>query len=199
MLRELLTQHHKDSGDSLLKMSEKIGVSKAAVASWLKGNRSPTPMSIRKVCRGLGWSIETEEMLLGIRKSQRIEEVTAPVVSEYRHRLTDEFWDLMGELEAEFPDNFLEIPETDERLIRIREIIGANDRSASKKYDKQKVEAIRIERDISGMELSRMLGLREKWYTATFRRNEIFSERNAHMLAEALGVSPEDFLKGDGE
>lgn len=190
MFKSMIKEHIKQTGDSLSQVARKVGVSKATVAHWVSGDRTPSKLSIRKVCRGLGWDEETEAVLLGLSEK--------PEFKIKRKTLTDEFWALIRDIELNVPDGLRGVPEDDERLMRIREIVGAKQNIQFTIYDKQKVEELRIEHGYSGNQISELMGYGRSWYNGTFKKSESFSDFHARKLAEIFGVSVNDLVK-EGE
>lgn len=191
MFAEMIREYMDETGDSFGQLAQKVGVSKAAVAHWVTGNRTPSRLSIRKVCRGLGWDLETEARLLSTL------EKPVEVTTYSRATLTDEFWDLLRDLEKDFPRGLRSVSETDERLIRIREIVGAETNKRQSIYDKQKVEELRIEYGYDGNHMSRLMGYSKSWYNSTFKKSETFSDRNARKIAKIFGVDVQELVRED--
>lgn len=192
---EMIREHMKQSGDSFSKVARKVGVSKATVAHWVSGDRTPSKLSVRKVCRGLGWDIETEAILLGMSDGPKRNIGANPEFK--RDKLTDEFWRLVRDIELTVPDGLKGVPEDDERLMRIREIVGAARKKQTTIYDKQKVEKLRIKHGYSGNHMSELMGYGRSWYNGTFKKNERFPDFHARKLAEIFGVSVNDLVRED--
>ena len=194
MFKTMIKEHIKQSGDSLSQVARKVGVSKATVAHWVSGDRTPSKLSIRKVCRGLGWDEETEAVLLGLLDKPK------PKKPEYitkRDKLTDEFWALLWEIERTVPDGLRGVSEDDERLMRIREIVGAKPNIQFTIYDKRKVEELRIKHGYSGNQISELMGYGRSWYNGTFKKNERFPDFHARKLAEIFGVDINELVRED--
>lgn len=194
MFKSMIKEHIKQTGDSLSQVARKVGVSKATVAHWVSGDRTPSKLSIRKVCRGLGWDDETEAVLLGLSEKPKCKK---PEFKNKRKMLTDEFWALIRDIELNVPDGLRGVPEDDERLMRIREIVGATKNTQFTIYDKQKVEELRIEHGYSGNQISELMGYGRSWYNGTFKKSESFPDCHARKLAEIFGVSINDLVKED--
>ena len=191
MFAEMIREYMEQSGDSFSQLANRVGVSKAAVAHWVTGNRRPSRLSVRKVCRRLGWDMETEARLLGMfEKSDRKPKFE-------RDTLTDEFWRLMWELESNFPQGSRSVPENDKRLMRIRELVGAEPNKEVTIYDKQKVEELRIEYGYDGNQMSELMGYSKSWYNSTFKKSETFTRAHARKLAEIFGVDVDDLVRED--
>lgn len=191
MFTEMIREYLEESGDSLNQLAHKVGVSKAAVAHWVTGNRTPSRLSVRKVCRGLGWDMETEARLLGMFEKADKE----PNLK--RDTLTDEFWGLVWELEKNFPQGLRSVPENDVRLMRIRELVGAEPNKKFTIYDKQKVEELRIEHGYDGNQISELMGYSKSWYNSTFKKSETFTDAHARKLAKIFGVNVNELIRED--
>lgn len=194
MFKTMIKEHIKQSGDSLSQVARKVGVSKATVAHWVSGDRTPSKLSIRKACRGLGWDEETEAVLLGLLEKPKRKK---PEYTIKRDKLTDEFWRLVWEIERTVPGGLSGVSEDDERLMRIREIVGAKKNIQFTIYDKQKVEELRIKSGYSGNQISELMGYGRSWYNGTFKKSERFPDFHARKLAEIFGVSVNDLIKED--
>lgn len=182
MIGELIKYYREELGYSVVQLAHKIGVHPSTIENWEKGLTEPSQLSIAKVSRALGWKNDIKHELL----------IATRTESGKRIKLTDEFYDILHELEREFKSCSY-IPEDDPRLHQLRIMVGA-DTLKSHGYDKKKVEKLRIKNNISRIDISVSLGRSKTWFTNTFLQgSKVFTKQEAEMFAEFFGVDVEEF------
>lgn len=182
MIGELIKKHRGELGYSVTQLARMVGVHRSTVEKWEKGVTKPSPLSIAKVSRALGWRSEVRHNLLKANHSK----------DGKRIKLTDEFYDILHELEDEF-GNTCSVPEDDPRLHKLRFMLEV-DTLETHGYDKKKVEKLRIKHNISRHDLSLALGRSRGWFTSSFLKGtKVFTKKEAEMFADFFEVDIKEF------
>lgn len=182
MIGELIKNYREELGYSVTQLARIVGVQRSTVVNWEKGLTKPSPLSIAKVSRALGWKSGVRENLLRANQSK----------GGKRIKLTDEFYVILHELEGEF-GSCTHIPEDDPRLHQLRLMLEV-DTLESHGYDKKKVEKLRIKNNVSRRDLSIAVGRGVGWFTGTFLKgSKVFTKSEAEMFADFFEVEVEVF------
>ena len=182
MIGELIKNYREELGYSVAQLARIVGVNRSTVENWEKGLTKPSQLSIAKVSRALGWRSDVRQNLLKDSHSK----------GGKRIKLTDEFYDILHELEDEFKST-CHVPEDDPRLHKLR-VMMASENLDSHGYDKKKVEKMRAKHSISKRDLSVALGRSNSWFTATFLKgSKVFTKKEAEMFADFFEVDIKEF------
>lgn len=182
MVGEAIKYHREKLGYSVVQLAHMIGVHHSTVHSWEKGLTKPSQINIAKVSRALGWSSEVRHKLL----------ISSQRKGGKRIKLTDEFYNILHELEVEFGSTCF-IPEDDPRLYKLRVMMGSESLE-SHGYDKKKVDKMRAKHNISKRDLSLALGRSNSWFAGTFLKgSKVFTKKEAEMFADFFEVDVKEF------
>lgn len=178
MMNELIKRHREERGYSVTQLASKIGVHPSTLSKWEKGLTEPSEMYIGKITR-----------VLGLKNGSL---TPARIKGNKRITLTDEFYVILHELEREF-GSCSYIPEDDHRLNQLRIMMGVKTLQ-SQGYNKEKVDKLRGERNITRRGLSLALGRSLSWFSGSFMKGQkVFTKQEAEMFAEFFGVDVKEF------
>ena len=184
MIAELIKNRRLELGFTITSLSHVIGVTHGTISSWERGLAKPSQLNLAKLARALEWNQEVRFDLLRLNENK----------GGKRLKLTEEFYDLLHELEDEFK-SMTSAPEDDERLDELRMMVGT-ETLRSQGYDKKKVEKLRIKNNLSKLDVSVALGRSKSWFTSTFLQGpKVFTKQEAEMFADFFEVEVEVFKK----
>lgn len=182
MLAEIIKYRRLELGFTTTKLSEIVGVSQSTISSWERGESKPSQLNLAKLLLALEWNQDVRFHLLQLGENE----------GKVRLTLTDEFYDLLHELEDEFGD-MTQVPEDDKRLFELRVMVGAETKE-SQGYDKKKVDRVRSRHNISRRDFSVALGHSPGWFMTSFLNGvTVFTRKQALEFAEFFGVDEEEF------
>ena len=178
MIKELIKRHREELGYSVTQLAGKIGVHPSTLSKWEKGVTEPSEMYVDKVTRALG-------LKNGSLTPTKLKGKT-------RITLTDDFYYILHKLEREF-ESCSYVPEDDPRLRQLRIMMGV-ETLESHGYNKEKVDQLRVERNITRRGLSLALGRSMSWFSGSFMKGrKVFTEQEAEMFAEFFEVDIKEF------
>ena len=182
MIPEMIKARRLELGYTTTELAKIVGVGQTTISSWERGAKKPGQLNLVKLARALEWSEQVRFQVLKMNEDK----------DGGRVKLTDEFYDLLHELEHEF-ESMDFVPEDDERLFKLRMMVGG-DAKASQGFDKKKVDRARAMHRISRHDLSVSLGYSPGWFSASFLNGgAFFTRKQAMMFAEFFDMKVEDF------